>query len=136
VTAEETPDSAGGYLPGIEFGQPNGDPLLRVAVVEYDQTLVVVQVAGEVDMLTGSLLQRHLDNALASQPQRLIVDLNQVSFMGSTGLAVLLNANTAARGQGTTVQLRGVGRAVARLLQLTQLAYLFEIVPDDQRPSD
>jgi anti-anti-sigma factor len=79
----------------------------------------VAYVAGEVDMLTGPALRSHLDQVLATRPEHLIVDLSQVSFLGSTGLAVLINVQEAAIHQGTTFQLRGVRRAAGRVLQVT-----------------
>jgi hypothetical protein len=42
-------------------------------------------------------------------------------FLGSTGLAVLINTHTAAIQQGTTLQLRGVSKAAAVPLKLTEL---------------
>ena len=90
--------------------------------------------AGQVDMLTGSSLQSHLNKALASRLARLIVDVSQVSFLGSTGLSVLINIQAAATHQGITFQLRGVGPAVARVLQVTKLDSLFEILPAEEGP--
>jgi anti-sigma B factor antagonist len=94
---KKTPKPAGDFLPGAESSSRiNGIEPFRVLVLQLDQTIVVAQVAGEVDMLTGPSLQSHLDKALASRPERLIVDLSQVSFLGATGLAVLINAQEAA----------------------------------------
>jgi anti-sigma B factor antagonist len=103
--------------------------LLCVTVLQHHHAVVVAHVVGEVDMLTGPSLQQHLDNALATKPERLIVDLSDVSFLGATGLAVVINAQRAATQQGTTLQLRGVSSAAALPLQITELAYLFEILP-------
>lgn len=80
-------------------------------------------------MLTGPSLRRHLDDALATQPERLIVDLSHVSFLGATGLAVLINAQRAATQQGANLQLCGVSSAVALPLQAAELADLFEVLP-------
>jgi len=55
-------------------------------VLQHDHAVVVARVAGEVDMLTGPLLQSQLDSALATRPQRLIVDLSQVSFSAKSGI--------------------------------------------------
>jgi anti-sigma B factor antagonist len=136
MAAEKIPQPADQYLPSGEFpSQLNGIPPLRITVLQHDQAIVVAHLVGELDILTGPRLQRHLDKALATQPERLIVDLSEVSFLGATGLAVLINAQHAATQQGTRFQLRGVSRAVARPLQATKLAYLFEILPAEEGPS-
>jgi anti-sigma B factor antagonist len=136
MAAENTPEPVGDFLSGAQSpNQQNGIEPRRVAVLQHDQAIVVAQVAGEIDMLTGPALQSHLDTVLATRPARLIVDLSRVSFMGATALTVLINAKTIATHQHTTVQLRGLSRAVARVLQATGLTYLFEILPAEERPA-
>ncbi|MGH3874818.1 MAG: STAS domain-containing protein [Pseudonocardiaceae bacterium] len=57
-------------------------------------TAVVLSVTGELDVLTGSLLRRALSESLSDPADEpVIVDLTQVTFMSSTGIAVLADAN-------------------------------------------
>lgn len=131
---DETPEPADDFLSVAEsFSRIDGFEPFRVTLLQH-QAIVVAHVAGEVDMLTGPALQNHLDQALATRPERLIVDLSQVSFLGSTGLAVLVNIHGAAIYQGTSFQLRGIRRAIARVLQATGLASFFDIVPPEKGP--
>lgn len=54
---------------------------------------VVLSVAGELDVLTGSLLRRALSESLSDPAAGpVILDLTQVTFMSSTGIAVLVDA--------------------------------------------
>lgn len=102
--------------------------LLSVVVQELHHAISVLHVIGEVDMATGPVLHDHVDRALATRPQRLIIDLSQVSFMGSTALSVLLRARHLAAQQHTTVQLRGTDRrAVAIPLKITGVDRLFDV---------
>jgi anti-sigma B factor antagonist len=133
MAVENDPRPASALPSGTESPSHLADTeLLSVTVVQHDHAVVVTHVAGEIDMLTGPSLQSHLDNALASRPERLIVDLSQVSFLASTGLAVLINAHTTATRQGTALQLRGVSKAAALPLQVTQLTNLFDILPAEE----
>ncbi len=110
----------------------DGAGRLSVIVQRPTHAVLLIHVAGEVDMLTGPLFEDHLNRLLATRPQRLIVDLSQVSFMGSTGLAILISTRHVARQQGTALQLRGTShRVVARPLALTGLDRLFDILPPD-----
>lgn len=95
---------------GEEFGCVDATALLSVVVQRLDHDVAVIHVAGEVDMATGPLLENHLQTVLATQPDQLIIDLSQVSFMGSTALSVLVSARRVAVRQSTTVQLRGTQR--------------------------
>ena len=114
--------------------QPQGprplDPtgLLSVVVQELHHAISVIHVIGEVDMATGPALQNHVDRVLATRPQRLIIDLSQVSFMGSTALSVLLSARHVAAQQNTTVHLRGTDRRVVAIpLRITGIDRLFDV---------
>jgi anti-sigma B factor antagonist len=130
IAAEIDPRSASNFPPGAEsLKHSTITDLLSVTVLQYDHAVVVAHVVGEVDMLTGPSLESHLHNALATRPKRLIVDLSQVSFLASTGLAVLIDAHTTATRQGTILQLKGVSKAAALPLQVTELINLFEILP-------
>ncbi|MDQ2883891.1 MAG: STAS domain-containing protein [Actinomycetota bacterium] len=104
--------------------------LLAVDVQQVAQGVLVIHIAGELDMLTGPPLQDRLEELLATRPDRVIIDLGGVSFMGSTGLSVLIWARGNAIATGTTLQLSGTsGRAVAVPLEVTGLNQLFEILP-------
>ena len=111
------------------LGYVDATGLLSVAVQRLDHAISVIHVAGEVDMVTGPSLENQLRKMLATQPERLIVDLSRVSFMGSTALAVLLNIRHMADQQSTRFQLRGTDRRpVAAPLRVTGLDHLFDIV--------
>lgn len=90
---------------GIDAGE-----LLSVFVQRLDDVVLMIHVAGEVDMLTGPLLQDQLREVLATRPQQLIIDLSQAPFMGSTALSVLISARHATARRGITLQLRGTHR--------------------------
>lgn len=118
------------FPPNVEAGSGADSPPFSVVVDESDPTVAVVSVIGEIDMLTEFSLRDPLSKLLAARPERLIIDLSQVSFMGATALSVLVNARHTAAQQGTTLQLRAPKRrAVARPLHIAGLDCLFEILP-------
>jgi len=88
--------------------------------VDDDGSIIV---HGDIDMAGGpvleeAMLQREdLDVTAGAQP--LVIDLDDVSFIDSSGLRSLLGASRRARGRGTDVVLRRVGPEVARLLDIT-----------------
>lgn len=65
-------------------------PIRVHLVTSPDQT--VVQVWGEIDVLTARSLQTTIDKALDTEPPRVVVDLTHVSFIDSSGLHVLIGA--------------------------------------------
>ncbi len=54
--------------------------------------VAVLGVGGEVDMRTAPALEQALDELLDRAPRTVVVDLTEVGFLGSAGLAVLVTA--------------------------------------------
>jgi len=63
--------------------------------------VLVLRVAGAVDMLTIAVLQSALTGGLARGSCHLLVDLAELTFCDVRGLALLIQANHTAVGQGT-----------------------------------
>ena len=88
---------------------------------------VLVRVSGEVDYLTANDWHDAIAVGLAQQPRRLVVDLGEVEFFGSPGLAVLVQARVRAQQQRTEIVLVCPGPRVRRVLELTGLLELFTL---------
>jgi anti-anti-sigma factor len=81
--------------------------------------VAVVAVRGEVDLLTAPRLEAVVDEAIADHgvPRPLLVDLEECTFMDSTGLAILLRAQDRLGERGLAVACPPAG-GPARLLEL------------------
>lgn len=86
----------------------------------------VVTLQGELDLTSAPELERELQAAESSQPERLVIDLSGVEFMDSTGLRTLLQARERALSQGHELALRRGPRQVQRVLELTRTDEVFE----------
>lgn len=62
--------------------------------------IIVLQVAGDVDLLTVAVLQAALIDGLARRPCRLIIDVAEMTFCSGRGLALLVMAGGTAAGLG------------------------------------
>ena len=72
---------------------------------------VVVEVTGEVDTSTAPLLQLCLDSQTDQRGLReLVVDLGQVTVLGTAGVAALARAHRRCRSRGTRLVLRCTAR--------------------------
>ena len=93
-----------------------------------------LRVSGEVDLSRCDELRRQLDalNEDAHSPG--LVDLSGVTFLDSSGLAELVEAQKRAAERSTRVVLVAPSPPVVTILELTGLARFFEIRPD-VRPS-
>jgi anti-sigma B factor antagonist len=100
---------------------------------ETEGTAAVFTVCGQVDMHTSPELRGSLRKALEGKATPLVVDLAQVSFIDSSGLATLIEALQAVGRYGGKLRLCGLAPDVRKLFDLAQLSTIFDLRPD--RPS-
>lgn len=98
---------------------PGGAQDLTVRAHEQDGA-VVLEVSGEIDMLTAPRLREAVWSALDGRPGVVVVDLLEVTFLGSSGLAVLVEAQQRAV-ERTALRIVATGAATMRPLQITGL---------------
>jgi anti-sigma B factor antagonist len=88
--------------------------------VRRERGCVVVAVAGEVDIATVTRLRERLFK-LAASGRTLVVDLDQVSFIDSAGLAALVGAAKRAAAHGASLQVICARSKTRQLFRLTGL---------------
>lgn len=84
-----------------------------------------LMVFGDIDVAGGPLLEASVLSH--ESPSPMVIDLGGVDFIDSSGLRTLLNASRRAGRRGTVVQLRHVGVAVRRMLEITGTADQFDL---------
>ena len=91
-----------------------------------ERNAVIVDVVGQVDMGTSPALRRALLDSL-SGTDRLAINLTEVTYVDSSGIASLLEVLQEARKLKKRVILYGLTPSVLYVLQLTRLTGVFEI---------
>lgn len=112
----------------------DGDPLDRLessagaVVLEQREDAALLHVTGALDLALAPRLRQMIERAVRLRPALLIVDLTDLGFLASAGMAVLLFAH---RQCSATTQVRIVasGRLVLRPLELTRLTDELAIFP-------
>ncbi len=121
--SETSPNSAPPAVP-----REDADDQLTLAVrAQGARTLIVV--GGEVDMLTSPQLRATVLDQLgeAAGVELVVLDLNAVTFLGTSGLAVLIEVREAAHMAGVQLRLACTARRVLRPLTIAGLVSLFDI---------
>lgn len=90
----------------------------------------VVWLEGELDMANVPSVTEALDLVTSEAPGVLVVDLQNLSFMDSSGLHWLLNAERTCRAVGTRLLLIRGPRPVQRVLEISGVASSFTFVSD------
>jgi anti-sigma B factor antagonist len=85
----------------------------------------LIRVSGDIDMSTVGTLSDALEDSKGSN--RVVIDLSDVFFIGSAGLAVLISSCQQLADAGGTLVLRQPQPQALRLFEITQLDALFDI---------
>lgn len=92
---------------------------------ENNGDVVIATIAGEVDLQTSSTLRKELMNQAGKSP--LVIDLCQVSYMDSSGVASLVEALQASKKNQKPLVLAALGGDALRVLQLARLDQVFTL---------
>jgi anti-sigma B factor antagonist len=91
-----------------------------VGGVERRNSSVIVHLVGELDLYNAPAVRTTLLELCAEQPERVVIDLQKVAFVDSTGLGVLIEARTKLQNRGSFL-LAAPGLETHRALQISGL---------------
>lgn len=101
------------------IGTPPRDRL--TVDVHQDGNALVVRPAGELDMATNDVLEKDLLDAFESSATSIVLDLDGLTFIDSSGLRLLVSAANRAGEDGDRLRIHCEARAVRRMIELTGL---------------
>jgi anti-sigma B factor antagonist len=84
-------------------------------------------VSGEVDVATVPKMREQLHNLVARGDNHIVVDLDAVDFLDSTGLGVLVGALKRVRSSGGDLQLVCTQPRIRKVFEVTGLTKVFAI---------
>jgi anti-sigma B factor antagonist len=90
----------------------------------------ILRLLGEIDLSRAPALRHHLNEALGSHPPRLIIDLAEVPYMDSSGVATFVEAMQVARRTGSALVLCGLQERVRSIFEIARLDMVFTIFDD------
>lgn len=96
-------------------------------VVREQDGWSVLEVSGEIDIATAPSLRERLHGLLAENRSRLIVDLDDVGFLDSTALGVLVGVLKRARMDNGEVRIASTQPRVRKVFEITRLDSAFDL---------
>lgn len=89
-----------------------------------------IALAGEVDLNDSAELKARFAPLLEGKPQRLYVDMSGVTYIDSSGLAVLIEIMQRLSPHGGALVLYGLQPTVQNVFHISRLDQVFSIYPD------
>jgi anti-sigma B factor antagonist len=103
---------------------------LRLSVRTRDNVLIV-DCAGRIVFGEESSVLRETVKKLIPQNNRILLNLNNVTYIDSGGLGTMVALYTSARKAGGSIKLSNLTERVGDLLQITKLITVFEVYQSD-----
>jgi len=103
-----------------------------VRQVRWIGRAAVVDVEGDIDLSRSTRFQQSLLEVMDRQPERIVVNLTDVGYMDSSGVASLVKLLSRARRQGVTLRLSGLRARVRSIFEITRLDSVFEICATEE----
>ncbi|MGI8891265.1 MAG: STAS domain-containing protein [Chthoniobacterales bacterium] len=90
----------------------------------------ILPLEGEIDLHISPQIGASLSSLIADHPPQLVVDLSKVSYIDSSGLAILIEAMQNVVGYGGKFALTGLQESVRTIFEIARLDQVFQIFPD------
>lgn len=103
----------------------DGDPSASVASLSNDPEAPVVAIAGEIDISNADQVKAALLAEVGDVPLRIIIDVGALTFMDSSGIAILVQISKSV----APVELRHPTPIVRRVIEATGLSEHFGMRP-------
>ncbi|MHB1001825.1 MAG: STAS domain-containing protein [Armatimonadota bacterium] len=92
--------------------------------------IILVEVAGEIDVATVSLLAKALGDAVHSGKSHVILDAQNMSYIDSAGLQTLVSTQLKLESSGREMVIAGCHGIFQKLMKISQIEKRFRIFPN------
>lgn len=103
---------------------------MELNLEQYSLQQAVLHVSGRVDAQSSDALKREINEAAERGLIQLVVDLQHVNVIDSSGLSALVSGFKVMHERGGQLALAGLGEQIKVALELTRLNRVFPIYDD------
>lgn len=102
---------------------------MNIVVDERPENVAVVSFEGRLDFLATTHVKQRLYQIVDGGFSRLVIDLEKVTFIDSSGLTTLISGLKSARLAGGDLRVANPGDEARTILELTRLDQVMQIFP-------
>jgi anti-sigma B factor antagonist len=111
---------------GRESPQPDEAARLHAELLSDVEGVVTFRISGQFDISTEQIVRDRLRPAITAATAKLILDVSELTFMDSSGLAVLL----VTAHEVPAIELRNPSEVIRRLITIAGLGETLPVVAD------
>ena len=104
----------------------NNKPQSVIRDVKYEGKAVVLELGGEIDMKSSTNVKEQFQKIFRDKPPVIVVDMKEVKFMDSSGLATLVGVLKWCRLNSSELRLAGLTEGVRSIFDITRLESIFQ----------
>ncbi len=106
---------------------------IKVETRSLEANIQAVDVHGEIDVYTSPKVKETIHSLIEKGHYNLIINLEGVRYIDSTGLGVLIGALKKVREHNGRILLICTNPQIKKIFNLTGLVKIFEIFPDEEQ---
>lgn len=99
--------------------------------IEAKNNLTVCHVDGEININSSPEIKKTFDKLISKKTPKIVINLSQVTYVDSSGLATLVEILKNMRAYGGRLRLTNLSSKIKNLFEITKLEKLFEIIAEE-----
>jgi anti-sigma B factor antagonist len=99
--------------------------------VQEQNGISVCRIVGDIDVNSSPEVKQSFDNLIKEKKEKIVVNLKDVSYVDSSGLATLVEIFKNLRTYGGKMKLTNLSSKVMGLFEITKLNKLFDIEAEE-----
>ena len=104
--------------------------------IANSESYSIISIVGQADMLVVDRLDKAFNDLINTKSSKIIVDLNDLSFICSIAISSLIRAHRECKKCNGELVLAGMSDVIMRLLQTTQLDSFFTLYSTVENAAD
>jgi anti-sigma B factor antagonist len=116
----------------LGLGMQNRTPVKMQTTARQVGDIAVLEISGRITLGEGNVMLREIVRELLDKGnKKIVLDLDEVQYVDSSGIGELVKTHTTVRNQGGQLRLINLNKRVNDLLQMTRLSSVFDIERDE-----
>jgi anti-sigma B factor antagonist len=130
--SQEAASAACAILDRLGLGIQGRTPVKMQTANRQVGDVAIVDISGRITMGEENYMLREIVRELVDKGnKKILLNLHEVAYVDSSGLGELVKVYTTVRNQGGQLALLNPSKRVSNLLEITKLARVFDIEPDE-----